>query len=154
MNKLATLLKTAILALSLFTVACTETEGDDTDLDSVSIDEPTDLSIDGETDTLRERAPSVGAATGGQAAIAGVQRPAHAPSGEPTSDRLGVNTVGTAPGQPGTGTAECVQSLKLGNGEPVVGVADSRTLGLRARDRFQQMRKIVAVRPVADRVQR
>ncbi len=144
MNKLATLLKTAILALSLFTVACTETE--DTDLDSVSIDEPTDLSIDGETDTLTERAPSAAADTSTEAATAGAQRPAHVPSGEPTSDRLGMNTTATAPGQPGTGTAECVQPLKLGNGEPVIGVADSRALGLRARGRFEQMRKIAAVR--------
>lgn len=119
MRKLATI---ALLALSLLTVACTESE--DADFEAASIDDVDGLAIDDETGTLSERAPS---------------------DSEPVADRVGANGLGTAPGQPGTGTAECLTAVKLSNGEPVVGIA-SDELGIRARERFDQMVKIRGLR--------
>lgn len=141
MRKLATI---ALLALSLLTVACTESEDADTDFEAASIDELDGLAVDGENDSLSERAPTA-AQPVTDTVDDGLERPAHAPSGEPLADRVGANGLGTAPGQPGSGTAECVTALKLGNGEPVVGSA-SDDLGFRARERFNQMVKIRGLR--------
>lgn len=140
MRKLAVL---ALLALSLFTVACTDSEDEGTDFEAASIDDVDGLAVDGETDSLSER----GAQLGGAADTAdrledGVARPAHAPSGEPLSDRIGANGLGTAPGQPGTGTAECLTATKLANGEPVVGAVSPEVLGARAAIRYQHISKL------------
>lgn len=143
MRKLATI---ALLALSLLTVACTESEDADTDFEAASIDEPTDLAIGDEVDSLSERAPT-GGEPGTDRIDDSVERAAHQPSGEPTADRVGAtgSAFGTAPGEPGTGTAECVTERKLRTGEPVVGLA-SDELGARARERFDQMIKIRGLR--------
>lgn len=143
MRKLATI---ALLALSLLTVACTESEDADTDLEAASIDEPTDLAIDEANDSLSERAPTSGQPTTDRIED-GVARAAHHPGDEPMADRIGATggALGTAPGEPGTGTAECVTETKLSSGEPVVGIA-SDDLGARARERFEQMIKIRGLR--------
>lgn len=121
MRKLATI---ALLALSLLTVACTESEDADTDFEAASIDEPTDLAMDGDTDTLIERAPG---------------------GGEPLADRIGPTDRDVAPGQPATGTAECPTVTKLSSNEPVIGIA-SDELGARARERFDRMAKLRGLR--------
>jgi hypothetical protein len=144
MRKLATI---ALLALSLLTVACTESEDVDADFEAAELDEPTDLAIDGEIDTLSERAG--GSVADPFSATVGDtrQRPASAPSGEPLTDRVGTMNaaLGTAPGESAPGTAECMTSNKLMNGEPVVGIA-SDELGARARERYEQMLKIRGLR--------
>lgn len=141
MRKLATI---ALLALSLFTVACTESEDADADFEAASIDELDGLAIDGEDDSLSQRAPST-AQPLTDTVDDGIERPAHAPNGEPLADRVGSTGLGTAPGQPGSGTAECFTPLKLSTGEPVVG-AVSDDIGFRARERFNQMVKIRGLR--------
>jgi hypothetical protein len=145
MRKLATL---ALLALSLLTVACTESEDGDTTFEAAEIDEADIEGFDPDTDTLSERArtgaePAVDSLSGSSTNA----RPQHAPSTQPASDRVGAagTVTSTEPGQPGTGTAECMTSTKLTNGEPVVGLA-SDELGARARIRFEQMTKIRGLR--------
>lgn len=139
MRKLTTL---ALLALSLLTVACTETE--DADFEAASIDELEGLAVDGETGSFSERAPTNTQPTPDRVND-GSERPAHAPSGEPLTDRIGATGLETAPGQPGSGTAECVTELKLSNGEPVIGVA-TETAGSIARARYEAAARVKAKR--------
>ncbi|KAB2910273.1 MAG: hypothetical protein F9K40_03000 [Kofleriaceae bacterium] len=141
MRKLATI---ALLALSLLTVACTESEDADTDFEAASIDEPTDLAMDGDTDTLIERAPGGGLPSTDRFDD-GVERAPHQPGAEPLADRIGPTDRDVAPGQPATGTAECPTVTKLSSNEPVIGIA-SDELGARARERFDQMAKIRGLR--------
>jgi hypothetical protein len=161
MRKLATL---ALLALSLLTVACTESE--DTDFETAQIDEVEGLEMGDEAEGFSERAPAAlqakvdrlsdasrpirpGTAPSNEPVAdrvnAGSARPAHAPSGEPLTDRVGAAALATAPGQAGTGTAECVTELKLQNGEPVVGAATVNA-GQLARARYEQLSRVKGIR--------
>jgi hypothetical protein len=143
MRKLAVL---ALLALSLFTVACTESEDVGTGDEAAAIDDVDGLAIDGEAGSLTERGvPSDDGATTADRVTGGYQRPAHVSSGEPTADRIGANGA-ALPGQPATGVLECVTARKLDNGEPVFDTVTSTELGARAAIRYQQLGKLRAFR--------
>ncbi len=140
MRKLATI--ALLLAASLFTVACTDAETE-TELDDVaSIDEPSDLAVGPELDALRQRGLQPGLAD----LLDDNARPAHAPAAEDGGDRFDDGSRGDrAPAEPGTGVAECRTSPKVGADQPVAGLA-SAELGVRARARFDMMRKMNLVK--------
>jgi hypothetical protein len=141
MRKLATL---ALLALSLLTVACTETE--DADFETAPIDEVAGLEMGDEVEGFSERAPAALQAKVDRVSDASRPvRPPSAPSGEPIADRVGANERNTAAGEPGTGTAECFTQSKLQNGEPVVGAATTNA-GQLARARYEQISRIKGIR--------
>jgi hypothetical protein len=145
MRKLATI---ALLALSLFTVACTESEDVDTDLEAASYDEPAVGDFDPTSDTLSERAPTDAPNDDRLQRIP--SRPAHAGSDQPIIDRLGEEgrPSDRLSGQPATGTAECVTKNKLSSADPVLGTVTMAPdeVGAVARARYEQMMKVRGLR--------
>ena len=150
MRKLAVL---ALLALSLFTVACTESEDIGTGDEAASIDDVDQLAIDDEAGSLSERGvPSAGTAdTADSIGETGVFVPPPRPRttmddiADPISDTVGETGVLSPSPRPradATGVAECFTVRKLSNGEPVVGEVSSAELGRRAAIRFDQIAKM------------
>lgn len=144
MRKLATI---ALLALSLFTVACTESEEVDADLEAAAVDEADIGGFDPSSDTLTQRAPADEVEEDRLQRFP--QRPVHAGSDEPIIDRLGhAGAADRLAGQPATGTAECVTKTKLSAGEPVLGTVTMAPdeVGAVARARYEQMMKVRGLR--------
>jgi hypothetical protein len=157
MRKLAAL---AVLALSLLTVACTESEDVGTGDEAASIDDVDQLALDDEAGSLTERGvPSDGAAdtAGTISKKGGVYVPPPRPRNvmddiaDPISDTIGETGVFVPPprGQAGeaTGVAECPPVKSLDSGEPIVGAVSSAELGRRAQIRFEQIAKIKGKAP-------
>jgi hypothetical protein len=142
MRKLATI---ALLALSLFTVACTESEDMDADLEAAVADEPALDELDLGSDTVTERAPADQPQEDRLERYP--HRPARAGSDDPVIDRLGEEgrPADRLSGQPATGTAECLTATKLPSRQPVVGMA-SNDVGAIARARYEQLTKIRGLR--------
>ncbi|HUQ08446.1 MAG TPA: hypothetical protein VM261_38410 [Kofleriaceae bacterium] len=145
MRKLATI---ALLALSLFTVACTESEDMDADIEAASVDEPSLGDLDPSSDTFSERAPADSPQDDRLQRLPA--RPAHAGSDQPIVDRLGEagRPADRLSGQPATGTAECFTKGKLSAGEPVVGAVTMAPdeVGAVARTRYDHLTKIRGLR--------
>jgi len=125
-----TILKLALLTAALFTVACTEDPDAVTDSDiAAAADEPTDLAINGDVDTLQQRQVDTAAQIPGGDRLA----TPNAPRGE------------TQPGSPGTGVLECRTGLRPAHAdEPAMDtVATSSTeLSLKARTRYQRLHRL------------
>jgi hypothetical protein len=155
MRKLAAL---AVLALSLLTVACTESEDVGTEDEAASLDDVDQLAFDDEPGSLTERSvPSDGAAeTASKLGETGIYVPPtrklttmeHA--ADPITDRLGPTGTYVPPTRPrsagGTGdatdVAECFTPSKLYSDQPIVGEVSSAELGRRAQIRYQQIAKL------------
>jgi hypothetical protein len=157
MRKLAAL---AVLALSLLTVACTESEDVGTGDEAASIDDVDQLALDDEAGSLSERGvPSDGTAetSGTLAQKGGVYVPPPRPRNvmddiaDPISDRVGETGVYVPPtrGQAAatTGVAECPPVKSLDSAEPIVGDVSSAELGRRAQIRYEQIAKMKGKAP-------
>jgi len=125
-----TILKLALLTAALFTAACTEDPDAVTDSDiAAAADEPTDLTINGDIDTLQQRQ---------------VETSAQMPGG----DRLATPNAPrseTQPGAPGTGVLECRTGLRPAHAPaPAMDTVatDSHALGRKAFDRMERTRRI------------
>jgi hypothetical protein len=157
MRKLAVL---AVLALSLFTVACTESEDIGTGDEAASIDDVDQLALDDEAGSLSERGvPTDGAAdtAGTIGQKGGLYVPPPRPRtvmddiADPVSDRVGDTGLFVPPSRPSanaaTGVADCFVKTKLTNSEPVTGDVSSAELGRRAQMRLDQIARIKGKAP-------
>lgn len=155
MRKLAVL---AVLALSLFTVACTESEDVGTSDEAASIDDVDQLGFDDEAGSLSQRGvPSDGTATtADRLGDTGVYIPPPRPrttmenAADPISDRIGETGVYVPPPRQAaeaTGVAECFTNRKLTSGDPVIDEVSSAELGRRAQIRYEQIAKMKGKAP-------